>query len=175
MIHVLVHAWNGTYLPVLYCFRWYNNHCFILSNYKMILPKLAIRPFSLQSISYVYSNALEARLIFSIHPFIIAFLRWRRISPLYMVPNFWCYLVAFIGEVCNHQGMIPSLNIFPFCFRDCHWEKGYYLTSRLGFKVSGAPTSNKGWKSRFLFIQLDTYCGFSLVWSTYTLSNPILS
>lgn len=92
-----------------------------------------------------------------------------------MVPKFWCYLVAFIGEVCNHQGMNPPLNIFPSCFHVCHREKGYYLTTRLGFKVSGAPTSNKGWKSRFLFIQLDTDYGFSRVWSTCTLSNPILS
>ncbi|RWW79600.1 hypothetical protein BHE74_00012092 [Ensete ventricosum] len=27
---------------------------------------------------------------------------------------------------------------------------GYYLTARAGFRVSGAPTNNKGWKARYL-------------------------
>ncbi|RRT32841.1 hypothetical protein B296_00038242 [Ensete ventricosum] len=29
---------------------------------------------------------------------------------------------------------------------------GYYLTARVGFRVSGVPSNNKGWKSRYLFM-----------------------
>ncbi|RZS25067.1 hypothetical protein BHM03_00058220, partial [Ensete ventricosum] len=31
-------------------------------------------------------------------------------------------------------------------------QDGYYLTTRVGFRISGAPSNNKGWKSRYLFM-----------------------
>ncbi|RWV79675.1 hypothetical protein GW17_00059155 [Ensete ventricosum] len=39
---------------------------------------------------------------------------------------------------------------FFTCFRLCKNRGGYYLTARAGFKVSGAPTNNKGWKARYI-------------------------
>ncbi|RRT77565.1 hypothetical protein B296_00014754 [Ensete ventricosum] len=38
------------------------------------------------------------------------------------------------------------------CFRLCKSQGDYYLTTRTGFKVSGAPTNNKGWKTHYLFV-----------------------
>ncbi|RWW88723.1 hypothetical protein BHE74_00002391 [Ensete ventricosum] len=52
----------------------------------------------------------------------------------------------------------------------------YYLTARAGFKVSGAPTSNKGWKTRYLFVS-GPNSGFRLDWSVHPISivPPYLS
>ncbi|RRT49970.1 hypothetical protein B296_00026637 [Ensete ventricosum] len=52
----------------------------------------------------------------------------------------------------------------------------YYLTTRVGFRVSGAPSNNKGWKSRYLFVSGPVW-GFTLDWSAHPIGNvpPYLS
>ncbi|RRT85399.1 hypothetical protein B296_00001773 [Ensete ventricosum] len=90
-------------------------------------------------------------------------------------PNSWRYLVAFLGECCG-AGIIPSHNLFMACFRLCKSQGVYYLTARAGFKVSGAPTNNKGWKTRYLFVS-GPNSGFRLDWSVHPISivPPYLS
>ncbi|RRT71021.1 hypothetical protein B296_00033806, partial [Ensete ventricosum] len=53
---------------------------------------------------------------------------------------------------------------------------GYYLIAQVGFRVSGAPSSNKGWKSRYLYVSGPAW-GFGLDWSANPISNapPYLS
>ncbi|RWW88123.1 hypothetical protein BHE74_00003020, partial [Ensete ventricosum] len=62
------------------------------------------------------------------------------------------------------------------CFRLCKIRGNYYLTARVGFRVSGAHSNNKGWKSRYLFVSGPVW-GFRLDWSTHPIGNipPYLS
>ncbi|RRT62182.1 hypothetical protein B296_00005149 [Ensete ventricosum] len=55
-------------------------------------------------------------------------------------------------------------------------QGGYYLTARIDFRVSGAPSNNKGWKSRYPFVSGPVW-GFRLNWSAYPIGNasPYLS
>ncbi|RWW42602.1 hypothetical protein BHE74_00051838 [Ensete ventricosum] len=48
--------------------------------------------------------------------------------------------------------------------------------TRAGFKVSGAPTNNKGWKARYFFVSGPSW-GFRADWSIHPISNvpPLLS
>ncbi|RRT31500.1 hypothetical protein B296_00037008 [Ensete ventricosum] len=47
---------------------------------------------------------------------------------------------------------------------------GYYLTTRVGFRVSEAPSNNKGGKSHYLFVSGSVW-GFRLDWSAHPISN----
>ncbi|KAJ8501042.1 hypothetical protein OPV22_011594 [Ensete ventricosum] len=62
------------------------------------------------------------------------------------------------------------------CFRLYKSQGGYYLTARVDFRVSGAPSSNKGWKSRYLYVSGLAW-GFELNWSAHPIGNarPYLS
>ncbi|RZR86981.1 hypothetical protein BHM03_00014306 [Ensete ventricosum] len=61
-------------------------------------------------------------------------------------------------------------------FRLCKSRGGYYLTARVSFWVSWAPSNNKGWKSRYLFVS-GLVWGFRLDWSGHPIGNapPFLS
>ncbi|RWV78871.1 hypothetical protein GW17_00060086, partial [Ensete ventricosum] len=57
------------------------------------------------------------------------------------------------------------------------WSRGgYYLTARVDFRVSRAPSNNKGWKSRYLYVSGPVW-GFRLDWSAHPIDNasPYLS
>ncbi|KAJ8467478.1 hypothetical protein OPV22_030030 [Ensete ventricosum] len=120
-------------------------------------------------------DALEAGLRFPLHPLIEECLKWWRISPSQVAPNSWRYLVVFLGE-CRGAGIIPTRDLFMTCFRLCKSWGGYYITARVGFRVSGAPSSNKGWKSRYLYVS-GLGWGFGLSWSARPIGNapPYLS
>ncbi|RZS18996.1 hypothetical protein BHM03_00051333 [Ensete ventricosum] len=120
-------------------------------------------------------DALEASLPFPLHPLIEECLRWWRISPSQVAPNSWRYLVVFLGE-CRGAGIIPTRDLFMACFRLCKSRGGYYLTIRVGFRVSGALSNNKGWKSRYLFVSGPVW-GFRLDWLAHPIGNtpPYLS
>ncbi|RWW62847.1 hypothetical protein BHE74_00030005 [Ensete ventricosum] len=62
------------------------------------------------------------------------------------------------------------------CFRLCKSRGGYYLTARVGLRVNRAPSNNKGWKSRYLFVS-GLVWGFTLDWSAHPIGNvpPYLS
>ncbi|RRT45271.1 hypothetical protein B296_00032779 [Ensete ventricosum] len=59
------------------------------------------------------------------------------------------------------------------CFRLCKSRGGYYLTARVGFRVSWAPSNNKGWKSHYLFVSGPVW-GFGLDWSAHPIGNASL-
>ncbi|RZR91124.1 hypothetical protein BHM03_00019183 [Ensete ventricosum] len=117
----------------------------------------------------------EAGLRFPLHPLIEECLRWWRISPSQVAPNSWRYLVVFLAEF-RGAGIISTRDLFMACFRLCKSRGGYYLTARVGFQVSGAPSNNKGWKSRYLFVS-GLVWGFKLDWSAHPIDNapPYLS
>ncbi|RWW62351.1 hypothetical protein BHE74_00030514 [Ensete ventricosum] len=114
-------------------------------------------------------DALDADLRFSLHPLIEECLRWWRISPSQVAPNSWSYLVMFLGE-CRGAEIIPTRDLFMTCFRLCKNRGSYYLTARVGFRVSGAPSNNKGWKSCYLFVSSPVW-GFRLDWLAHPIDN----
>ncbi|RRT31871.1 hypothetical protein B296_00055539 [Ensete ventricosum] len=119
--------------------EWYN----IPAEYGLHVPESGQRPYSLDIPGMcILVDALEVGLRFPLHPLIEECLRWWRVSPSQVAPNSWRYLVVFLGE-CRGVGIIPTRDLFMVCFRLCKSRDGYYLTSRVGFRVSGAPSSNK--------------------------------
>ncbi|RWW08204.1 hypothetical protein GW17_00028371, partial [Ensete ventricosum] len=124
----------------------------IPAEYGLHVPQPGQRPYSLDAPGMCISvDALEAGLRFPLHPLIEECLRWWRISPSQVAPNSWHYLVVFLGE-CRGAGIIPTQDLFMACFRLCKSRGGYYLTAWVDFRVSGAPSSNKDWKSRYLYV-----------------------
>ncbi|THU61034.1 hypothetical protein C4D60_Mb07t19020 [Musa balbisiana] len=90
-----------------------------------------------------------------------------------MAPNSWRYLVVFLGE-CRAAGIEPSRALFLACFRLCRGRGDYYLAVRSGFKISGAPSNNKGWKSRFFFVSCSRGWGFSTGWTSRAVDIVLL-
>ncbi|RZS27385.1 hypothetical protein BHM03_00060847 [Ensete ventricosum] len=126
----------------------------IPTEYGLHVPQPGQRPFSSDAPGMCISvDALEADLWFLLHPLIEECLKWWRISPSQVASNSWCYLIVFLGE-CRGVGIIPTRDLFMACFRFCKNRGGYYLTARVDFRVSGAPSNNKGWKSRYLFMSV---------------------
>ncbi|RZS17029.1 hypothetical protein BHM03_00049124, partial [Ensete ventricosum] len=70
----------------------------------------------------------------------------------------------------------PDSGLIHGMFSSLQESGGYYLTARVGFRVSGAPSSNKGWKSRYLYVSGPAW-GFGLDWSAHPIGNapPYLS
>ncbi|RZS28271.1 hypothetical protein BHM03_00061844 [Ensete ventricosum] len=71
---------------------------------------------------------------------------------------------------CRGAGIIPTRDLFMACFGLCKSRGDYYLTARVGFRVSGAPSSNKGWKSCYLYVSGLAW-GFGLNWSAHPIDN----
>ncbi|KAJ8510679.1 hypothetical protein OPV22_001113 [Ensete ventricosum] len=148
----------------------------IPTEYGLHVPQPGQRPYSLDAPDVCISvDALEVGLRFPLHPLIEECLRWWRVSPSQVAPNSWRYLVVFLGE-SRGAGIIPTRNLFMACFRLCKSRGGHYLTTRVGFRVSGVPSSNKGWKSRYLYVSGPVW-GFRLDWSAHPIGNapPYLS
>ncbi|RRT32034.1 hypothetical protein B296_00054265 [Ensete ventricosum] len=120
--------------------------------YGLHVPQPGQRPYSLDAPGMCISvDALEVGLRFPLHPLIEECLRWWRVSPSQVAPNSWRYLIVFLGE-CRGAGIIPTRDLFMACFHLCKSRGGYYLTARVGFRVSRTPSNNKGWKSRYLYV-----------------------
>ncbi|RRT37247.1 hypothetical protein B296_00018181 [Ensete ventricosum] len=146
--------------------EWYN----IPTEYGLHVPQPGQCPYSLDAPGMCISvDALEVSLRFPLHPLIEEWLRWWRISPSQVAPNSWRYLLVFLGE-CQGAGIIPTRDLFVTCFRLCKSRGGYYLTARVDFRVSGAPSNNKGWKSRYLYVSGPVW-GFRLDWSAHPIGN----
>uniref|UniRef100_A0A804J724 Transposase (putative) gypsy type domain-containing protein n=1 Tax=Musa acuminata subsp. malaccensis TaxID=214687 RepID=A0A804J724_MUSAM len=149
----------------------------IPEGYTLSAPRPGQRPYDQFPGGFgLTAGALEAGLRFPLHPVIEDCLRKWGISPSQMAPNSWRYLVVFLGE-CRAAGVDPSRDLFLTCFRLCRGRGGYYLSARSGFRISGAPSSNKGWKSRFFFVSCSRGWGFSTGWTSRTVDNvlPLLS
>ncbi|RZS01222.1 hypothetical protein BHM03_00031041, partial [Ensete ventricosum] len=122
----------------------------IPSEYVLHAPRSGQQPYHPCPRGFGISiDTLEAWLRFPLHPVIGECLNWWGVSPGQIAPNSWHYIITFIGE-CKGSGIVPSQDLFLSCFRLCRGQGGYYLTAKLGFRVGGAPSNNKGWKARFL-------------------------
>ncbi|RRT33837.1 hypothetical protein B296_00057693 [Ensete ventricosum] len=115
-------------------------------------------------------DALEAGLRFPFHPVIGEYLRWWRVSPGQVAPNSWRYIITFLGE-CKGSGIVSTRDLFLSCFHLCGGQGGYYLTSRVGFRVGGASSNNKGWKAQFLFVSRRRGWDFGIEWSAHPVRN----
>ncbi|THU73054.1 hypothetical protein C4D60_Mb04t18750 [Musa balbisiana] len=80
------------------------------------------------------------------------------------------HLVAFLGE-CHYTNITSTRSLFLSCFRLSKGSGGYYLFARPGFRVSGAPSSNKGWKGRFFYVCCSEGWSFGLQWATRVIDN----
>ncbi|RRT64928.1 hypothetical protein B296_00005952 [Ensete ventricosum] len=144
--------------------------------YELHVPQLGQRPYSSNAPDMcILVDALEADLRFSLHPLIEECLRWWRISPSQVAPSSWRYLIVFLSE-CRGAEIILIRDLFMACFRLYKSRGGYYLTARVSFRVSGALSNNKSWKSRYLFVS-GLVWGFRFDWSAHPIGNapPYLS
>ncbi|RWW36342.1 hypothetical protein BHE74_00058633 [Ensete ventricosum] len=147
----------------------------ILNEYVLHAPRSGQRSYHPCPRGFGISiDALEAGLRFPLHPVIGECLSWWQVSPGQIAPNYWRYIITFLGE-CKGSGIIPSRDLFLSCFRLCRGQGGYYLTARSGFRVGGAPSNNKVWKSRFLFISRCQGWDFGIEWSAHPISNVLLN
>ncbi|XP_065004127.1 uncharacterized protein LOC135636366 [Musa acuminata AAA Group] len=117
-------------------------------------------------------DALEAGLRLPLHPLIVSCLSLWRISPSQVTPNSWRYLVAFLGE-CYYANITPTRNLFLSCFRLLKGPGGYFVSARTGFRVGGAPSSNKGWKGRFFYVSWPRDWGFGVRWAVRVIDNTV--
>ncbi|THU62254.1 hypothetical protein C4D60_Mb01t03200 [Musa balbisiana] len=115
-------------------------------------------------------DALEARIHLPLHPVISSYISWWHIFLSQMAPNSWRYLVAFLGE-CDYSNITPTGSFFLSCFRLTKGSGGYYLSARPGFRVSKAPSSNKGWKKHFFYVCRSEGWSFGLRWATRVINN----
>ncbi|RRT74192.1 hypothetical protein B296_00013643 [Ensete ventricosum] len=142
----------------------------IPAKYGLHVLRSGQRPYSSDASGVCISvDALEAGLRFLLHPIIEEYIRWWRISLSQVAPNSWRYLVVFLGE-CRGAEIIPTRDLFMACFRLCKSRGGYYLTACVSFRVSGAPSNNKGWMSRYLFVSGPNW-GFRLDWPAHPIGN----
>ncbi|RWW42423.1 hypothetical protein BHE74_00052036 [Ensete ventricosum] len=56
-------------------------------------------------------------------------------------------------------------------FRLSRGQVIYYLATRNGFRMSSAPSSNKGWKLHFFFISCHQGWSFPTEWTSWTVSS----
>ncbi|RWW71576.1 hypothetical protein BHE74_00020661 [Ensete ventricosum] len=141
-------------------------HFSIPNEYVLHAPRSGQRPYHPCPGGFGISiDALEAGLRFPLHPVIRDCLRWWQVSPGQIAPNSWRYIITFLGE-CKGSGIVPSRDLFLSSFRLCQGQGGYYLTARSGFRVRGALSNNKGWKSRFLFVSRRQGWDFGVEWLT---------
>ncbi|RRT82475.1 hypothetical protein B296_00000984 [Ensete ventricosum] len=138
--------------------------------YDLHVSEVSQRPFDLFMNKFRLSvNALEIGLRFPLYPLVVSCLQHRRVSPSQIMQNSWCYIIVFIGE-CRVTGIVLTLTLFLACFCLSKGQGSYYLISRSGFCVCGAPSNNVGWKSRF-FINAFQGWDFGLKWTRRDIDN----
>ncbi|RWV97743.1 hypothetical protein GW17_00039446 [Ensete ventricosum] len=125
---------------------------FIPLEYELHAPLPGEHPYDAFPNGFSLStDALEAGLRFPLHLVIEACLERCQISHSQMAPNSWRNLVAFLWE-CFGSSVMMTRDLFLAYFCLGQGQASYYLTARAGFRVGGAPSSNKGWKSWFFFV-----------------------
>ncbi|RWW70174.1 hypothetical protein BHE74_00022161 [Ensete ventricosum] len=176
-------VWVGAWLILVIAFREFlGGACLVMHDTELtcrahvVLPsfcyvsQLMQFPYFQGGVMSVSIDALEAGLRFPLHPVIGECLGWWRISPTQVAPNSWHYLITFLGE-CRGSGIISTRDLFLSCFRLCKGQGGYNLIAQEGFKVEGAPSDNKGWKTHFLFVSRCRDWGFGVECSAHPISN----
>ncbi|KAK2974922.1 hypothetical protein RJ640_013778 [Escallonia rubra] len=106
----------------------------------------------------VYEGQIKSGYRIPMHPFSVAFFNHYKMAPGQLVPNGWRKLV---GLICLVQTSGYPVTVHDFmrlylevCFiknvaKSVGW---YYIHNRVRV-IKGGPKSNKGWHSRYFFIQ----------------------
>ncbi|KAK2983404.1 hypothetical protein RJ640_001352 [Escallonia rubra] len=106
----------------------------------------------------VYEGQIKSGYRIPMHPFAVAFFNHYKMAPGQLVPNGWRKLVGLIYLV-QTSGYPVTVHDFMRLYLEVCFIKNvakcdgwYYIHSRIRV-IKGGPKSNKGWHSRYFFIQ----------------------
>ncbi|KAK2967991.1 hypothetical protein RJ640_000717 [Escallonia rubra] len=106
----------------------------------------------------VYEGQIRSGYRVPMHPFVVAFFNHYKMAPGQLVPNGWRKLVGLIYLV-QTSGYPVTVHDFMRLYLEVCFIKNvansvgwYYIHNRLRI-IKGGPKSNKGWHSRYFFIQ----------------------
>ncbi|KAK2988025.1 hypothetical protein RJ640_011288 [Escallonia rubra] len=106
----------------------------------------------------VYEGQIRSGYRVPMHPFAVAFFNHYKMAPGQLVPNGWRKLVGLIYLV-QTSGYPVTVHDFMRLYLEVCFIKNvansvgwYYIHNRIRI-IKGGPKSNKGWHSRYLFIQ----------------------
>ncbi|KAK2989445.1 hypothetical protein RJ640_018763 [Escallonia rubra] len=106
----------------------------------------------------VYEGQIRSGYRVPMHPFAVAFFNHYKMAPGQLVPNGWRKLVGLIYLV-QTSGYPVTVNDFMRLYLEVCFIKNvaksvswYYIHNRIRV-IKGGPKSNKGWHSRYFFIQ----------------------
>ncbi|KAK3029688.1 hypothetical protein RJ639_039180 [Escallonia herrerae] len=105
----------------------------------------------------IYKEQVRSGYKLPLHPFALCFFEHYHMAPSQLVPNGWRKLVGLIYLV-QTSGYKPDTTDFMRVFFEICFVKGvancpgwYYIHSRQRL-LKGGPKSNKGWHSRYFFV-----------------------
>ncbi|KAK3037907.1 hypothetical protein RJ639_031798 [Escallonia herrerae] len=106
----------------------------------------------------VYEGQIRSGYRVPMHPFAVAFFNHYKMAPGQLVPNEWRKLVGLIYLV-QTSGYPVTVDDFMRLYLEVCFIKSvakgdgwYYIHNRIRV-IKGGPKSNKGWHSRYFFIQ----------------------
>ncbi|KAK2988465.1 hypothetical protein RJ640_002991 [Escallonia rubra] len=106
----------------------------------------------------VYEGQIKSGYRIPMHPFAVAFFNHYKMAPGQLVPNGWRKLVGLIYLV-QTSGYPVTVHDFMRLYLEVCFIKNvakcdgwYYIHNRIRV-IKGGPKSNKGWHSRYFFIQ----------------------
>ncbi|KAK2970096.1 hypothetical protein RJ640_018416 [Escallonia rubra] len=106
----------------------------------------------------VYEGQIKSGYRIPMHPFAVAFFNHYKMAPGQLVPNGWRKLVGLIYLV-QTSGYPVMVHDFMRLYLEVCFVKNlakcvgwYYIHNRIRV-IKGGPKSNKGWHSRYFFIQ----------------------
>ncbi|KAK2996796.1 hypothetical protein RJ639_025958 [Escallonia herrerae] len=106
----------------------------------------------------VYEGQIRSGYRVPMHPFAVAFFNHYKMAPGQLVPNGWRKLVGLIYLV-QTSGYPVTVDDFMRLYLEVCFIKSvakgdgwYYIHNRIRV-IKGGPKSNKGWHSRYFFIQ----------------------
>ncbi|KAK2998725.1 hypothetical protein RJ639_023708 [Escallonia herrerae] len=106
----------------------------------------------------VYEGQIRSGYRVPMHPFAVAFFNHYKMAPGQLVPNGWRKLVGLIYLVQTMKYPVTVDDFMRLYLEVCFIKsvaKGdgwYYIHNRIRV-IKGGPKSNKGWHSRYFFIQ----------------------
>ncbi|KAK2976543.1 hypothetical protein RJ640_023781 [Escallonia rubra] len=106
----------------------------------------------------VYEGQIRSGYRIPMHPFAVAFFNHYKMAPGQLVPNGWRKLVGLIYLV-QTSGYPVTVHDFMRLYLEVCFVKnvakcvGWYYIHNLIRVIRGGPKSNKGWHSRYFFIQ----------------------
>ncbi|KAK3025699.1 hypothetical protein RJ639_041704 [Escallonia herrerae] len=106
----------------------------------------------------VYEGQIRSGYRVPMHPFAVAFFNHYKMAPSQLVPNGWRKLVGLIYLV-QTSGYPVTVDDFMRLYLEVCFIKSvakgdgwYYIHNQIRV-IKGGPKSNKGWHSRYFFIQ----------------------